>query len=121
MAEKEFVVDRADRVSGTAVTSQTLPATLNDGGKILNRSGSVRITAIGSGSPSGSITVKQQKANVDGQKRDCVIPSAKLAAGLKAVVGPFDDRYNDGDGYLHLEFLTTLAGITLEVVEDAAP
>lgn len=118
MPATAWTIQKIDQVDGVVPTAQAIDSA--NGNKFLNRSGKIRLRFNGATSATGTATVNQQKPNQDGQVRNVVTPANGLDAATKFVeLGPFNDRYNDGDGYVQVSYTGTVTNVTCSVIEDA--
>ena len=125
MASATLTVQKSSVTTGTIPTKQTIAPDLGGGvvgdiNKVPNRSGKVRLHFYGAASATGQVTIKQQKKNSDGTNVDAQSATNALDTTTEELdFGPFNDRYNDGDGNLVIQYSGTVAGIKVSVIEDA--
>lgn len=121
MASTALTVEKVNNTTGVLVTAQSIDVI--NGNKFLNRSGKVRVRFLGNVSATdGIVTIVRQRKNSVGTLVNASSPADGLdAAGENYEFGPFDDTWNDGDGFVHITYANTCTGITVTVTEDANP
>jgi len=120
MAQSTATIQKSSVTAGLLPTYVGVPTTAGDTVRFLNRSGKVRVHFKGATGATGTVKMAQTKKNQDGANVHAQsVASALDTAAEELIFGPFNDRYNDGDGYMVIEFSGTLTGVTYSVIEDA--
>lgn len=128
MPATSWTVEKADNVTGFKPTFQAVDSV--NGNQFNNASGKVRLKFFGATSATGTITVVRQKKCSLGSTHNLVTLANALDnpvvltppyTGETLDMGPFDETFNDGSGFVQVTYSGTVTNIAVHVVQDATP